>query len=238
MEIRSCALRPEFPGSRPTPQKIGGFSRANCNPQPPKNRWNLAIAAQSGKNAETQSGDAPQGLGRAAKNGRIYGGTLCRRGGGCLAKVYGGEGAAGMSMPCWRLAVGFAPPPSPLDPDLVPPSTPRWQRVPPVPVRRFLHRPHRLWVGGRRLRRVRQRVHPQEHLPQRRVVRQHLRHRLAVPRSPLGQDQAIRQHCKALHMPTMGGQFARLTEPATREGQFPAGYLEALLAAEMEERES
>ena len=28
------------------------------------------------------------------------------------------------------------------------------------------------------------------------------------------QDQAIRQHCKALRMPTIGGQFARLAEAA------------------------
>src|ERR1700709_2488516 len=52
------------------------------------------------------------------------------------------------------------------------------------------------------------------------------------------QDQVIRQHCKALRMPTIGGQFARLAEAATREGQSHVGYLEALLAAEMEERES
>ena len=52
------------------------------------------------------------------------------------------------------------------------------------------------------------------------------------------QDQAIRQHCKALRMPTIGSQFARLAEAATREGQSHVGYLEALLAAEMEERES
>jgi len=52
------------------------------------------------------------------------------------------------------------------------------------------------------------------------------------------QEQAIRQHCKALRMPTIGGQFARLAEAATREGQSHVGYLEALLAAEMEERES
>ena len=39
-------------------------------------------------------------------------------------------------------------------------------------------------------------------------------------------------------MPTIGGQFARLAEAAAREGQSHIGYLEALLAAEMEERES
>jgi len=52
------------------------------------------------------------------------------------------------------------------------------------------------------------------------------------------QDQAVRQHCKTLRMPTIGGQFARLAEAAGREGQSHVGYLEALLAAEMEERES
>jgi DNA replication protein DnaC len=52
------------------------------------------------------------------------------------------------------------------------------------------------------------------------------------------QDQAIRQHCKTLRMPTIGTQFARLADAAVREGQSHVGYLEALLAAEMEERES
>src|ERR1700710_3126884 len=52
------------------------------------------------------------------------------------------------------------------------------------------------------------------------------------------QEQAIRQYCKALRMPTIGGQSARLAEAATREGQSHVGSLEALLAAEMEERES
>src|SRR6201995_4072395 len=52
------------------------------------------------------------------------------------------------------------------------------------------------------------------------------------------QDQAIRQHCKALRMPTIGTQFARLADAAAREGQSHVGYLEALLAAELEERES
>ena len=50
------------------------------------------------------------------------------------------------------------------------------------------------------------------------------------------QDQIIRQHCKALRMPTIGSQFARLAEAATREGHSHIGYLDALLAAEMEER--
>ena len=52
------------------------------------------------------------------------------------------------------------------------------------------------------------------------------------------QDQAIRQHCKALRLPTVGSQFRRLAETAIREKQSHPGYLEALLAAEMEERES
>jgi hypothetical protein len=52
------------------------------------------------------------------------------------------------------------------------------------------------------------------------------------------QDQAIRQHCKTLRMPTIGTQFSRLADAAVREGQSHVGYLEALLAAEMEERES
>ena len=52
------------------------------------------------------------------------------------------------------------------------------------------------------------------------------------------QDQAVRQRCKTLRMPTIGGQFARLAEAASREGQSHVGYLEALLVAEMEERES
>ena len=51
-------------------------------------------------------------------------------------------------------------------------------------------------------------------------------------------DQAIRQHCKALRLPTIGGQFDRLAETAVREQQSHLGYLEALLAAEMGERES
>jgi DNA replication protein DnaC len=52
------------------------------------------------------------------------------------------------------------------------------------------------------------------------------------------QDQAVRQYCRSLRMPTIGGQFCRLADAAAREGQSHIGYLEALLAAEMEERES
>ena len=58
------------------------------------------------------------------------------------------------------------------------------------------------------------------------------------PHDGRASGQAIRQHCKTLRMPTIGGQFARLAEAAAREGQSHVGYLEALLTAEMEERES
>jgi hypothetical protein len=50
------------------------------------------------------------------------------------------------------------------------------------------------------------------------------------------QDGAIRQHSKALRMPTVAGQFAQLAEAAVREGQSHIGYLDALLSAEMDER--
>ena len=52
------------------------------------------------------------------------------------------------------------------------------------------------------------------------------------------QEQVVRQHCKALRLPAVGSGFARLAEAAAREGQSHVGYLEALLAAEMEGRES
>jgi len=51
------------------------------------------------------------------------------------------------------------------------------------------------------------------------------------------QGSVIKQHCKLLRLPTIGGQFARLAEQAERERQGYLGYLEALLAAEVEERE-
>jgi DNA replication protein DnaC len=52
------------------------------------------------------------------------------------------------------------------------------------------------------------------------------------------QDQAIRQYCRTLRLPTIAAQFARLGEAASREGQSHTEYLEALLAAELEERDS
>ncbi len=51
------------------------------------------------------------------------------------------------------------------------------------------------------------------------------------------QESAIKQHCKALHLPTVGGQCARLAEQAEREHQGYLKYLDALLQAELEERE-
>ncbi|MGH9433959.1 MAG: IS21-like element helper ATPase IstB [Terriglobia bacterium] len=51
------------------------------------------------------------------------------------------------------------------------------------------------------------------------------------------QDTAIRQQCKHLRMPTIGSQFRKLAEQAVREQQTPVRYLEALLGAEIEERE-
>ena len=51
------------------------------------------------------------------------------------------------------------------------------------------------------------------------------------------QDTTIRQQCKHLRMPTIGLQFRKLAEEAVREQQTPVRYLEALLGAEIEERE-
>lgn len=51
------------------------------------------------------------------------------------------------------------------------------------------------------------------------------------------QDAAIKRHCKALRMPTMASQFHTLAEEAVREKQTHLGYLDALLATEIEERE-
>ena len=54
--------------------------------------------------------------------------------------------------------------------------------------------------------------------------------------TPLKQA-TILQHCKVLHLPTVGGQCGPLAEQAVRERHTHLGYLEALLAAEVDERE-
>jgi len=51
------------------------------------------------------------------------------------------------------------------------------------------------------------------------------------------QVQTIRQACKLLRLPTVAGQCERLAEQAQREHQTYLGYLDALLAAELDERE-
>jgi DNA replication protein DnaC len=51
------------------------------------------------------------------------------------------------------------------------------------------------------------------------------------------QEASIKQYCKVLRMPAMAAQFVSLAEQAVKENQNHYGYLEALLAAEIEERE-
>jgi DNA replication protein DnaC len=51
------------------------------------------------------------------------------------------------------------------------------------------------------------------------------------------QEANIKAHCKALRMPVMYSQSGTLAEQAIREKQNHVGYLEALLTAEIEERE-
>ncbi len=51
------------------------------------------------------------------------------------------------------------------------------------------------------------------------------------------QATTIQQQCKALRVPAIGSQFARLAEQAVREKQSHLDYLETLLNAELEERE-
>jgi DNA replication protein DnaC len=50
-------------------------------------------------------------------------------------------------------------------------------------------------------------------------------------------EATIRQHCKRLRTPTIGAQFSKLAEQAIREKQTHLRYLEALLNAEIEDRE-
>src|ERR1700758_5787056 len=47
----------------------------------------------------------------------------------------------------------------------------------------------------------------------------------------------IREQCKLLHLPAVAAQCAQLAEQAVRERRTHLGYLEALLQAELEERE-
>src|SRR6476620_4535196 len=50
-------------------------------------------------------------------------------------------------------------------------------------------------------------------------------------------QSVIKQQCVLLRLPTLASQCAPLAEQAERERQPYLGYLEALLAAELEERE-
>jgi DNA replication protein DnaC len=51
------------------------------------------------------------------------------------------------------------------------------------------------------------------------------------------QAAAIGELCKPLHLPTVATQAVRLAEQAAKEKQSPLSFLEALLSAEVEERE-
>ena len=51
------------------------------------------------------------------------------------------------------------------------------------------------------------------------------------------ESQRVQQHCKLLRLPTVGGQFQSMAQQAEREKRSHIGYLEALLSAEVEDRE-
>jgi DNA replication protein DnaC len=51
------------------------------------------------------------------------------------------------------------------------------------------------------------------------------------------QQSLILEYARRLRLPTLGGQFARLAGEAAKQGQSHSDYLEALLEAELEERE-
>lgn len=51
------------------------------------------------------------------------------------------------------------------------------------------------------------------------------------------QEAAVRAQCKQLHLPTVAAQFLRLTTQASQQQQPHGRYLEALLGAELDERE-
>jgi DNA replication protein DnaC len=48
---------------------------------------------------------------------------------------------------------------------------------------------------------------------------------------------SIAQHCKSLRLPAIGAQFASLADEASQQNYSHLHYLEALLAAEVEDRE-
>lgn len=55
---------------------------------------------------------------------------------------------------------------------------------------------------------------------------------------PASIEQAsIHAHCKTLRIPTIAAQYSRIAEQATRQGHSLTRYLEALLAAEVDERQ-
>ncbi len=51
------------------------------------------------------------------------------------------------------------------------------------------------------------------------------------------QPATIRQYAKQLQLTIIGGQFAQMAEQAVKQKQSHLSYLEALLGAEVEERE-
>lgn len=51
------------------------------------------------------------------------------------------------------------------------------------------------------------------------------------------EDEAIREQCRLLRLPTIGAQFRRLAEEAVQQNHMHVRYLEALLSAELEDRE-
>ena len=51
------------------------------------------------------------------------------------------------------------------------------------------------------------------------------------------QEATVKAHCKTLRMPMIASQFGSMAEQAIREKKSHVGYLEALLLAEVEERE-
>lgn len=51
------------------------------------------------------------------------------------------------------------------------------------------------------------------------------------------EQASVKQHCKAVRLPTVGANFVSLAEQAAKENQSHIRYLEALLAMECEERD-